>query len=64
MKKIQAKAKAEQEDLGRAELKLITSTLKELLFTAKVSGQYRDVKKVTMFGSARAFIRGKHHPAC
>ena len=45
--------KAGQEDPGRAELKLMTSTLKELRYTAKVFNRYRGVKKVTMFGSAR-----------
>ncbi len=45
--------KAGQEDPGRAELKLMTSTLKELRYTAKVFSRYRGVKKVTMFGSAR-----------
>jgi hypothetical protein len=45
--------KAGQEDPGRAELKLMTSTLKELRYTAKVFSRYRGVKKVTVFGSAR-----------
>ena len=45
--------KAGQEDPGRAELKLMKSTLKELRYTAKVFSRYRGVKKVTMFGSAR-----------
>lgn len=45
--------KAGQENSETADLKLITSTLKELRYTAKVFGQYRDVKKVTIFGSAR-----------
>ena len=45
--------KAGRENLERAELKLMSSTLKELRYTAKVFGQYRDVRKVTIFGSAR-----------
>ena len=45
--------KAGQEDPGRAELKLMNSTLKELRYTAKVFSRYRGVRKVTMFGSAR-----------
>lgn len=45
--------KAGQENPGRAELKLMNSTLKELRYTAKVFSRYRGVKKVTMFGSAR-----------
>jgi uncharacterized protein (TIGR00730 family) len=45
--------KAGREVRNRAELKLMSSTLKELRYTAKVFGQYRDVRKVTLFGSAR-----------
>jgi uncharacterized protein (TIGR00730 family) len=45
--------KAGQENPGRAELKLMNSTLKELRYTAKVFSRYRGVKKVTVFGSAR-----------
>jgi uncharacterized protein (TIGR00730 family) len=36
-----------------ADLKLINRTLREMRFTAKVFGPYRDRKKVTIFGSAR-----------
>jgi uncharacterized protein (TIGR00730 family) len=36
-----------------ADLKLINTTLREMRFTAKVFGPYRDRKKVTIFGSAR-----------
>ena len=36
-----------------ADLKLINTTLREMRFTAKVFGPYRDKKKVTIFGSAR-----------
>lgn len=50
---ILAALKAGQENLERADLKLMNSTLKELRYTAKVFGQYRDVRKVTIFGSAR-----------
>lgn len=50
---ILAALKAGQENLGRADLKLMSSTLKELRYTAKVFGEYRDVRKVTIFGSAR-----------
>lgn len=45
--------KAGQENPGRADLKLMNSTLKELRYTAKVFSLYRSVKKVAMFGSAR-----------
>jgi uncharacterized protein (TIGR00730 family) len=45
--------KAGQENPQRADLKLMTSSLKEMRFTAKVFAPYRDVKKVTIFGSAR-----------
>lgn len=50
---ILAALKAGQETPHRADLKLMTSTLKEMRFTSKVFGPYRDVKKVTIFGSAR-----------
>jgi hypothetical protein len=45
--------KAGQEDDERADLKLINTTLKEMRFTSKVFGRYRDFRKVTVFGSAR-----------
>lgn len=48
-----AALKAGQEETVRADLKLMNSTLKEMRFTSKVFGPYRNVKKVTVFGSAR-----------
>jgi uncharacterized protein (TIGR00730 family) len=45
--------KAGQEDDEGADLKLLNSTIKEMRFTSKVFGPYRNVKKVTVFGSAR-----------
>ncbi len=48
-----AAIKAGQEDEERADLKLMNSTLKEMRFTSKVFGPYRNVKKITVFGSAR-----------
>jgi uncharacterized protein (TIGR00730 family) len=50
---ILAALKAGQEDDGRADLKLMNTSLKEMRFTSKIFGPYRDVKKVTVFGSAR-----------
>ncbi len=50
---ILAALKAGQEDDESADLKLMNSTLKEMRFTSKVFGPYRNVKKVTVFGSAR-----------
>lgn len=50
---ILAGLKAGQENGGRADLKLMNASLKEMRFTAKVFGPYRDVRKVTVFGSAR-----------
>ncbi len=50
---ILAALKAGQENDGKADLKLMNSTLKEMRFTAKVFGPYRKIKKVTVFGSAR-----------
>jgi uncharacterized protein (TIGR00730 family) len=48
-----AALKAGQEDDGRADLKLMDTTLKEMRFTSKIFGRYTNVKKVTVFGSAR-----------
>jgi uncharacterized protein (TIGR00730 family) len=50
---ILAALKAGQEDDESADLKLMNTTLKEMRFTSKVFGPYRNVKKVTVFGSAR-----------
>ena len=50
---ILASLKAGQEDDGRVDLKLMNTSLKEMRFTAKAFSPYRDVKKVTVFGSAR-----------
>ncbi|MGD0276171.1 MAG: TIGR00730 family Rossman fold protein [Syntrophales bacterium] len=48
-----ASIKAGQEDDESADLKLMNTTLKEMRFTSKVFGPYRNVRKVTVFGSAR-----------
>lgn len=48
-----AALKAGQEDDESADLKLMNTTLKEMRFTSKVFGPYRNVRKVTVFGSAR-----------
>ncbi|NIR32006.1 MAG: TIGR00730 family Rossman fold protein [Gammaproteobacteria bacterium] len=48
-----AALKAGQEDDGRVDLKMINSTLKEMRFTAKAFAPYREIRKVTVFGSAR-----------
>ena len=48
-----ASLKAGQEDEGRVDLKLMNTSLKEMRYTAKVFRNYRDIKKVTAFGSAR-----------
>jgi hypothetical protein len=50
---ILASLKAGQEDDDSADLKLMNTTLKEMRFTSKVFGPYRDKRKVTVFGSAR-----------
>jgi uncharacterized protein (TIGR00730 family) len=44
---------AGQEDDSSADLKLMNSTLKEMRFTSKIFGPYRNMRKVTVFGSAR-----------
>jgi uncharacterized protein (TIGR00730 family) len=50
---ILAALKAGQENPRRADLKLMSSTVKEMRYTAKVFGAYHDFRKVTVFGSAR-----------
>lgn len=45
--------KAGQEDRGGVNLKVMNTTLKEMRYTAKVFGAYPDLKKVSVFGSAR-----------
>jgi len=51
---ILATLKAGQEEKeNKADLKLMNSTLKEMWFTSKVFGPYKNVRKVTVFGSAR-----------
>lgn len=50
---ILAALKAGQENTERINLKIINTTLKEMRFTAKVFGPYKEVRKVTAFGSAR-----------
>jgi len=50
---ILAALKAGQENDESADLKLMNTTLKELRFTSKIFGPYRNVRKVTVFGSAR-----------
>ncbi|MGA2782606.1 MAG: TIGR00730 family Rossman fold protein [Smithella sp.] len=48
-----ASLKAGQEDDKSADLKLMNTTLKEMRFTSKVFGPYQNIRKVTVFGSAR-----------
>jgi uncharacterized protein (TIGR00730 family) len=48
-----ASLKAGQEDDKGGDLKLMNTSLKEMRFTSKVFGPYRNVRKVTVFGSAR-----------
>lgn len=51
---ILAALKAGQEETrNKADLKLMNSTLKEMWFTSKVFGPYKNVRKITVFGSAR-----------
>jgi uncharacterized protein (TIGR00730 family) len=49
-----ASLKAGQEDDESGDLKLMSTTLKEMRFTSKVFASYRNVRKITIFGSARA----------
>lgn len=48
-----AALKAGQEKNDRAHLRLMNSTMKEMRFTGKIFGPYSEVRKVTVFGSAR-----------
>ncbi len=50
---ILASLKTGQEEKNRADLKLITITMKEMRFTSKIFEPYRKIRKVTVFGSAR-----------
>jgi uncharacterized protein (TIGR00730 family) len=50
---ILAALKAGRENAKEADLKMMNSALKELRFTSKVFAPYIDVRKVTVFGSAR-----------
>jgi len=45
--------KAGVEEACELDLKLMNSTMKEMRFTSKVFGPYRNIRKVTVFGSAR-----------
>ncbi|MEO8694921.1 MAG: TIGR00730 family Rossman fold protein [Acidimicrobiales bacterium] len=42
-----------REDVGRGDLKLVNAAIKELRYSFRVYNRYRDVRKVTLFGSAR-----------
>jgi len=50
---ILAALKAGQEEDEKADLKLMSITMKEMRFSSKVFGPYRHVRKVSVFGSAR-----------
>lgn len=43
----------QEEKEDKADLKLMNTTLKEMRFTSKIFGPYEDVRKITVFGSAR-----------
>jgi len=45
--------KMQRDHAGRGDLKLANSALKEMRYAFMVFSRYRDVRKVTMFGSAR-----------
>lgn len=50
---IVAALKAGKERNDRAHMRLMNTTMKEMRFTGKIFGPYRNVRKVTVFGSAR-----------
>src|SRR5512135_1531262 len=43
----------QEDDESMADIKLMNTTLKEMRFTSKIFSSYRNVRKVTVFGSAR-----------
>jgi hypothetical protein len=45
--------KAGREKNDRGHMRLMNTTMKEMRFTGKIFGPYQDVRKVTVFGSAR-----------
>ena len=48
-----AALKAGQEGNDKVTLRLMNTTMKEMRFTGKIFGAYRNIRKVTVFGSAR-----------
>ena len=50
---ILAALKAGIEHASREDMRLMNYTMKEMRFTAKIFGEYSNVRKVTVFGSAR-----------
>lgn len=50
---ILAALKAGQENNGKAHMKLMNTTMKEMRFTGKIFSPYSTTRKVTVFGSAR-----------
>lgn len=50
---ILAALKAGQERNDRADMKLMNTTMKEMRFTSKTFAPYKNVRKITVFGSAR-----------
>jgi hypothetical protein len=53
-------ARLARDECGRGELKILNSALKELRYAFKVFAPYSDIRKVTIFGSART---GEQDPA-
>jgi uncharacterized protein (TIGR00730 family) len=50
---ILAALKAGIEHASREDMRLMNYTMKEMRFTSKIFGEYSDIRKVTVFGSAR-----------
>jgi uncharacterized protein (TIGR00730 family) len=50
---ITALKSGQEERKNKADLKLMNTTLKEMRFTSKIFGPYKNVRKITVFGSAR-----------
>jgi uncharacterized protein (TIGR00730 family) len=56
--------KTGQENNYLADLKMLRTTMKEMRYTSKVFGSYRDRKKVTIFGSARTEPNEESYQKC
>jgi len=52
-----------RDENNRADLKLLNTSLKELRYALKVFGPYKDVRKISIFGSARTAVDHQDYQA-